>query len=122
MPLGFLLDEHLRRRLWRAIASHNAAGLDLLDVARVGNPVDLPLGSIDPTILVWAERENRILISRDKRTLPVHLVNHLNAGRHSPGIFIIRPGSTVPQLIAFLVLAACCSDSADWLDRIEFIP
>src|ERR1700682_247658 len=106
MPLRFLLDEHLRRRLWRAVVSHNAAGIDLLDVMRVGDPVDLPLGSVDPDMLVWAEREHRILISRDKRTLPTHLVNHLNAGRHSPGIFIILPGCAIPLVLSFLALAA----------------
>ena len=49
MPLRFLLDENLRGgALWRAIQRHNAGGIDLLEATRVGDPVDLPCGSLDP--------------------------------------------------------------------------
>src|SRR6266404_1456724 len=98
MPLRYLLDEHLwGGGLWQAIQQHNTLGTDPLDVLRVGDPMDLPLGAADPDILLWAEREGRVFVSLDKRTLPRHLALHLQAGHHSPGILIIRSGSTVPQ-------------------------
>jgi hypothetical protein len=70
MPLAILLDEHLRGTLWRAIQHHNARGSNPLDVVRVGDPENLPLGSLDPEILLWAEREERILVSEDRKPLP----------------------------------------------------
>jgi hypothetical protein len=51
MPLAFLLDEHLRGPLWNAIQRHDLASPFRLDVARVGDPSDLPLGSDDDAIL-----------------------------------------------------------------------
>jgi hypothetical protein len=63
MPLQFVLDENQRGLLWRAIVRHNQLGANLVDVIRVGDPDDLPLGASDPEILVWCERENRILVS-----------------------------------------------------------
>ena len=122
MPLSFLLDEHLRGTLWRAIQHHLARGANPLDVARVGDPEDLPLGSLDPEILLWAEREERILVSEDRRTLARHLADHLLAGHHSPGIFTIRGTTTLPRLISFLEVVAYASEAHEWRDRIEYIP
>jgi hypothetical protein len=123
MPLRYLLDEHLRGGgLWQAIQQHNTSTLYPLDAALVGGPPDLPLGTTDPLILLWAEREGRILLSFDKRSLPQHLAAHLQAGHHSPGIFIIRSGHTLPELIDSLVLAAYAGNPVDFQDRIAYIP
>ena len=108
--------------LWRAIQRHNSAGVEILDVVRVGDPSDLPLASRDPEILIWAEREQRILISRDTGTLFGHLADHLKAGKHSPGIFMVRRRCLLPQVVAFLVEAAYRSDATTWENRIEYIP
>jgi hypothetical protein len=120
-PLRYVLDEHLRRRLWQAVQRHNGLGVDPMDIVRVGDPPDLPLSSSDPEILLWAERENRILISRDKKTLPGYLADHLSLGRGCPGIFIVKRGSKVRSLVEFLAYAAYESGPHEWRDRIEHI-
>jgi hypothetical protein len=122
MSLRYGLDEHLRGPLWGAIQQHNAAGVDPLDVVRVGDPPDLPLGTVDPDLLLWAEREGRILVSLDKKSLPGHLANHLQAGHHSPGIFIIRQRATLPRVVAYLARVASTSDPLAWQDHITYIP
>ena len=122
MPLRFVLDENQRGLLWRAVVRHNQSGLYPLDVIRVGDPRDLPLGSIDAEILGWCEREDRILVSFDKTTMARHLANHLQTGRHSPGVFMLRRGSRLPPLVGHLALVAYASDAWEWQDRIEFIP
>src|SRR5229473_2577031 len=80
--LRFLLDEHLRGPLWLAIVRHNAQGGLPIDAVRVGDPPDLPLGSADPAILLWAEREGCILITEDVHTMPGYLSNHLELVAH----------------------------------------
>jgi hypothetical protein len=55
MPPRFVLDEHLRGDLWNAIERHNRNGVNTVDVVRVGDMADLPLGSKDPSTLIWAE-------------------------------------------------------------------
>ena len=77
MPLHYVLDEHLRGLPWRAIHKHNSGGINVIDVVRVGDPPDLPLQSTNPVLLRWAEREGRILVSRDYKTMPLELANHL---------------------------------------------
>jgi hypothetical protein len=121
VALRYLFDENQRGLLWLALEQHNARGIHLLDVARVGDPPDLPLGSPDPAVLLWAEREGRILVSFDKSTLPSHLAQHLRIGHHSPGLFLVRRGSRIRTLVDFLVLAHLASDAAEWEDRIEYI-
>ncbi|MDB5299627.1 MAG: hypothetical protein JWO87_1290 [Phycisphaerales bacterium] len=122
MPLRFVLDEHLRGSVWDLIQRHNLLREDPIDVARVGDPEDLPLSISDPQILQWAERERRILISRDKSTMPTHLAQHLAAGHHSPGVMILKPHLSMPRLLDFLVLAAYASEPHEWENRISFVP
>lgn len=93
-----------------------------VDVVPVGEPPDLPLGSQDPDILLWAEREGRILVSHDLSTLPAFLADHLRAGHHSPGIFLIRRGASLQEVVDFLVLVAHASEPWEWANRYQFIP
>jgi hypothetical protein len=123
MPLRFLLDEDLRGGgLWQAIQQHNTSSPYPLDAVRVGDPLDLPLGTLDSDVLIWAEREVRVLLSRDQRSLPQHLTAHLQGGRRSPGIFIILKVNTVPAILDFLVLVAYAGDPLVYQDRMEYIP
>jgi hypothetical protein len=122
MPLSYVLDEHLRRTLWRAIQLHNAADPRTIDVVQVGDPGDLPLGSTDPDILLWAEREDRVVVTRDYKTMPGHLATHLQAGHHCAGLYILRPRVPIPQIVDYLVLSAYTTDPALLRDQYEFIP
>src|SRR5947209_4589649 len=106
MPLSFLLDENQRGPLWKAIFFHNLTGINLVDAVRVGDLPDLPLGSLDPDILLWAEREGRILVTKDKDSMSAHLADHLQSGHHSPGVFSIRKRSSLPLVVSFLAAAA----------------
>ena len=99
MALTYVLDEQLRGPLWRALQQHNAGGVDVVDVVRVGDPPDLPLGTPDPDLLLWAEGTGRVLVTMDWNTMPGHLALHLQNGHHSPGIILLRPGHTLPQLV-----------------------
>lgn len=122
MALGFVLDENQRGLLWRAVVRHNQLGLDPIDVVRVGDSPDLALGASDSEILTWCEREGRILVSFDKSTLATQLAAHLQRGGHSPGIFMLRRGSRLSQVVEHLALVAHASEDWEWADRIEFIP
>lgn len=123
MLLSYVLDEHLRRgRLWRAIQRHNAANVFPIDVVQVGDSPALPLGSTDPYILLWAEREGRIIVSLDRDTMPGFLAAHLQAGHQCAGLFILHPQATIPRIVDYLVVAAYAADPALLQNRCEFIP
>ena len=122
MALLYLLDEHFRGEIWRAILDHNAGSFNPIDVVRVGDPPDRPLSTPDSEILDWARRAGRVLISRDRRTMIAELAAYLQGGRSSPGLFIIRPRSRLADVLAFLVEAAHAGDEDQWRDQVTYIP
>ena len=122
MSLAFLLDEHLRGPLWTAIQRHNLSSELRLDVVRVGDAADLGLGTLDGDLLQWAERERRILVTEDKRTMPQHLAEHLMAGHQSPGVFVVRAGCSWAEILEALVLVACAGEPPDYADAVTFLP
>jgi hypothetical protein len=117
--LRYVVDEDSRGVLWRAIRRHNGSSSLLLDARRVGDEPDLPLGTEDPQILTWAERENRVVVSADRKTLVGHLAAHLKAGHHSPGLFIVLPGARASSVVWFLMAAAYASEPGEWRDRVS---
>jgi hypothetical protein len=122
MAIRYLLDANARGMLWHAIVRHNATSPEPLDVVCVGDLDDLPLASPDPNILRWAEREGRVLVTSDYRTMPAYLSDLLQAGGHLPGMFLIRRRSRIRDLVAWLALAAKSGDDDQWRDRVLYIP
>jgi hypothetical protein len=122
MALRYLLDENERGILWSAILRHNTSSAKPLHAERVGDPLDLPLGSGDPEILRWAEREGYVVVTRDQDTMPGFLWDHLANGGHLPGMFAIRPGARLRDVLDWLVVAADTGDDDQWLDQLVYIP
>jgi hypothetical protein len=51
-----------------------------------------------------------------------HFNDHLAAGHHSPGLFLIHPRSRIQDLVAFLALAAHAGNAEQWCDQVTYIP
>jgi len=79
-------------------------------------------GTPDPDILRWCEENGFILITNNRKTMPVHLADHLAAGRHVPGIFILKEDMSMGQIIDELILIAEAALEDDYQDRISFMP
>jgi hypothetical protein len=123
MSLAFVFDEHLRGPLWQAVLRHNlSAGEFRLDVVRIGDSPDLPLSANDRTILLWAEREARLLVTEDRHTMFIHLRDHIAEGHHSPGILIPRAGEPMRTLVECLVLIAHAGEPVEFADTIIYFP
>ena len=121
MPAQFLLDENLRGLL-SAIASYNRRCSTMIDVVRVGDFDDLPLGSQDPDILEWADLHSRILISGDHKTMIGFLDDRLATGAGSPGLFLLRPKSSRNDIVEFLSTVTDSWNPAEWFDQAVYIP
>jgi hypothetical protein len=61
-------------------------------------------------------------VSEDKSTMPTHLADHLAAGRHSPGVMLIRSATSLREVLDHLVLTAHASEAHEWVDMVVFIP
>lgn len=91
-------------------------------VLTVGDDLAPPLGTPDPDILLWLEREGYCFITRNRRSLPQHLRNHLAAENHVPGMFTLRPRASVGQIVNDLLLIWEASQSEEYRDQIVHIP
>lgn len=122
--LKYLLDEHIppayRAQILRR-AERMVPPVEL-EVWAIGDPDAPTKGTLDPEILVWCESHEFVLVTNNRRSMPVHLADHLNAGNHMPGIFTINPDVTIGQLIDELVLIACTALENEFADRITFLP
>ncbi len=122
MALCFLLDENVPGPLWDGIQHHNARGVNVLDVLRVGTPPAPPFQTADSDLVQWCEATGRVLVSRDYQTLPGVVMTHIQAGHHIPGLLLFRPHWTIPAVIDALVLYDQLCDPVDLIDQIEYIP
>jgi predicted nuclease of predicted toxin-antitoxin system len=121
MALTYLIDENLRGTLMLTLLRTATRYGLALDVVQVGDPDAPPRETSDPDLLLWAEAENRILVSHDRRTMPAHLAGHLAAGRNCPGVFQLRHGR-LSDLAEHLVITSFASDPSEWRDRVSYIP
>lgn len=93
-----------------------------IDQLRIGSPGAPPFSSSDQAILRWCEAEGRQLVSLDRSTMPETFADHLLAGRHSPGVFIVRRRAELHRVVEDLLLVVGASDPAEWRDRVVTLP
>jgi hypothetical protein len=79
-------------------------------------------GVPDPGVLERATIENRILVTHDRRTMPQHFRDRLNAGKSSPGVFIVSQFSPIGPVLDSIVMVWATSDGAEWRDQIFHLP
>jgi hypothetical protein len=116
--IRYLLDENMPH----AVRDQLLLREPEMQVLVVGDEMAPALGTPDPMILEWIERNGYILISRNRRTIPKHLREHLAAGRHVPGIFLVRRRFSLGRLIDDLLLIRRASEPGEYQDRIEYLP
>jgi hypothetical protein len=118
MKPRFLLDEHVNRAIQRQLRR-----LDVrIEVLAIGEPGAPTTGTSDPDLLVWLEKEDDILVTENRSTMPVHLADHYAAGGHIPGILWIRPRIGLGVVIEALHLIWLASEAGEYHDRTLFIP
>jgi len=93
-----------------------------MEVLAVGDDIAPPLGASDSDILAWIEREGYILVSRNRRSLPLHLSRHLDSGGHVPGIFLLRPRASLKEIIEDLLLIWEAAEMEEFKDQIVYLP
>ena len=118
MKPRFLLDEHVNRAIQRQLRRLDPR----IDVLAIGDPGAPPAGTSDPDLLRWIEEHGYILVTENRSTIPGHLSDHFAAGRHIPGLFWIRPGVGIGQVIEELYLIWYASTADEYRDRPLFIP
>jgi len=114
MSLNYLLDENVDPSYKAEILTRNPN----LIIWCVGEPEAPSRGTLDPEIIKWCEEYNFILVTNNRKSMPVHLTDHLAEGRHIPGIFILNSKLSIGQNIRQLIFIAEASFNDEYQDQI----
>jgi hypothetical protein len=116
--IRYLLDEHMDTALRVQLLRH----VPELVVWMIGDPGTPRYGTLDPDILLWCEANGFMFVTRNRKSMPVHLQDHLAAGHHVPGIFVAPPQMTIGSLIDQLLLAWGASEIEEYRDLLRYLP
>jgi hypothetical protein len=75
----------------------------------------------DPEVLALAAREGRILVSHDRRTLPIHFREFV-ASQRSPGLIIVSQRLPVGRAAELLHLLWAASEAEEYTNVIYDLP
>jgi len=91
------------RGLWR-----RESELDIVRIQEVGLS-----GADDPTVLEWAAREGRVLLTHDVTTMTRYAYERVRAGQPMPGVFEVSRAVPIGLAIEDILLLAKCSLEAN---------
>ncbi len=118
MSLSYLIDENVNPIYPQQIKLIEPS-IKIKVIGEKGTP---SRGTLDPDILDYCEENNLILVTNNRTSMPVHLLDHINKGHHIPGIFILNPNLSVGDNLEELILASLASEDNEYQDRIIYLP
>ena len=113
-----LLDEHVPG-LFRVQLQRREPGLSVRQVGHAGAP---PRGTPDPDLLVWCERNDFVLVTNNRKRIPVHLADHVASGGRVPGILTVNLSASIGLVLEDLELLAVAAGEDELRDQITFVP
>ncbi len=79
-------------------------------------------GADDPTVLEWAARENRVLLTHDVATMTRYAYERIRAGLPMPGVFELGRRIAIGEAIEDILLLAECSEEGEWEGQVRYLP
>ena len=79
-------------------------------------------GADDPSILEWAAREGRVLLTHDVSTITHYAYERIRAGKVMPGVFEISREIPIGVVIEDLLLLAEYSLEGEWEGQVRYLP
>jgi len=73
------------------------------------------------TLLAWAAKEGRVLLTHDQHTVPKYAYEGIMAGLPMPGVFVGDTDLPVQQAIEDLLLVECSAEHA-WESPVRYLP
>jgi len=114
--LAMAADENFNNDILRGLLRRKP-NLDLVRIQDAGLS-----GADDATVLEWAARENRVLITHDVSTITFHAMERVREGKRMPGVFEVSRSVPVKAAIEDLLLLSECSLEAEWNGQIRYLP
>lgn len=76
----------------------------------------------DRDVLGWAAEQGRVLVTHDRRTMPVHAVDRIVNSESVAGLIIVSRQLPVSKVIEDLEIIVTCSDMSEWENVIKHLP
>jgi predicted nuclease of predicted toxin-antitoxin system len=115
MKVRFQADNDLDQRIVAATLRLNSS-IDFRTAP------DAKLHSLtDAEVLAFAASDGRVIVSRDRRTMPTHFYDFIRDAR-SPGLIIISRKVTIGQAAEWLYLLWEASDAQEYANIIYSLP
>jgi hypothetical protein len=114
--LRFAADENLNNNIVRGLLRRKS-DLDIIRIQDVGLS-----GKDDATVLEWAAKENRILLTHDVTTITKYAYERINEGLPMPGVFEVKMNSPLGDIIDDILLLAAYSFENEWVGQIGYLP
>jgi len=73
-------------------------------------------------VLQWAASNDRVLLTHDVRTMTRFAFDRVAAGLAMPGVFEVRRGSAMAEVIDDIILIATCSEEGEWEGQVRYLP
>jgi hypothetical protein len=116
LSIRFQADADLKHAIVKAVRQ-TEAGIDFASAA------DSNLeGVTDPELLERAVAEDRILVTHDRRTMLAHFRARLEAGKPSPGLFVVSQGAPLGPVVSAIVLVWAASELSEWQGQVHHLP
>jgi hypothetical protein len=114
--LRLLIDQDLDHDILRALI-RGVTRLDAVTAFEIGMAE-----ASDPQLLIWAAQEGRVIVTHDRRTMPAHAADLMDAGKDVAGLFVVPRSSPLRRAIEDLELLITCSKNAEWVNVIGHLP
>lgn len=76
----------------------------------------------DPQLLIWAAREGRVIVTHDRKTMPMHAADLVSAGDNIAGLLVVPRRLSLQRVLEDLELMITCSENDEWLNVIHYLP
>ena len=116
--IKYLLDEHVPVQLLSALLRESTT----VEAFAVGQEEVPPKGTLDPELLIWAEKYGFSLVTEDRTTMRVYAADHVKKGGKTWGLFIIRKGYSLGQIAESLAIVWGASQAEEWENQEIFVP
>ncbi len=114
--LRLITDENFDGRIVRGLLLRKP-DLDLVRVQDSGLS-----GADDAEVLQSASEQRRVLFTHDRKTVPRHAWERVEAGLPMSGVFVAGAELPIPQVITDILLLAECSQDGEWDGQVRYLP
>ena len=114
--LRFLTDENFNGDIIRGLFLRKP-DIDLIRIQDVGR-----IEADDPTILAWAARQERILLTHDRATMPDFAYQRMVRKETMSGLFVVNDRAITRQVVDDLLLIDSASEQSEWFGMLLYVP